>query len=270
MIDKRKILAHDSLMILRKVFKPFFRSLLPVLWLGIATGGIFLYFQGEKQILKWDLESALRENKDLQEAISNLTATQAIAYVDVSRRRDNKKGGIYVDLTFTEMDRNDPTKILREEEVTTHGDETYFDASVVVLCDEFIKKGHKSLFLWKRIFGSSQSPEQGHPLTSPDDDPMDYESYKLISMACDVWIADWFSLTSNAERFWEEIWNAEGGIESGSIISARQGDAVHKRLEEGKRYKLTVKNTGQIIIKDEGASDRGKTMNENPIGEVIN
>jgi hypothetical protein len=208
----------------------------------------------DKQILEWDLEKALRENKDLQNAISNLTGDQAIAYVDVIRRVDNQKGGIHVELIFSETEDGNPEKVIRSEKAMAYGDETYFDASVVVFNDEVIKKGGKSLYLWKRIFGSSQPPEQGHPLSSPDDDPMSYESYKEVTKACDLWIGDWFRLTNNAELFWAEIWDAKESPSPDSMISARQGDAVRMRLEEGKRYKITIKNTGQILIQPDGES----------------
>ena len=214
----------------------------------------------DKQILQWDLEKALRENEDLQNAISNLTGDQAIAYVDVIRRVDNQKGGIHVELIFSETEDGNPEKVIRSEKAMAYGDETYFDASVVIFSDEVIKKGGKSLYLWKRIFGSSQPPEQGHPLSSPDDDPMGYESYKEVTKACDLWIGDWFRLSNNAELFWAEIWNAKESPRPDSMISARQGDAVRMRLEEGKRYKLTIKNTGQILIRPDGES----TLGENP------
>jgi hypothetical protein len=232
------------------------------------VGGGYLYMGWDKQIIQWDLEKALRENEDLQNAISNLTDDQAVAYVDVIRRVDNQKGGIHVELIFTETEQGNPEKILRSEKVMAYGDETYFDASVVVFNDELLKKGYKSLYLWKRIFGSSQPPEQGHPLSSPDDSPMDYKSYEAITKACDLWIGDWFRLTKNAELFWTEVWNATDDPDS--MISARQGDAVRMRLEAGKKYKLTIKNTGQILIQPDGESTLGENQKNNRPEQAVN
>jgi hypothetical protein len=54
------------------------------------------------------------------------------------------------------------------------------------------------------------------------------------------------------------------------MISARQGDAVRMRLEAGKKYKLTIKNTGQILIQPDGESTLGENQKNNRPEQAVN
>ena len=199
---------------------------------------------------EWKLDRALKENKALKTAISNLTATETVAYVDVEKRVEDEEGG-YVALIFSETERGNPNKVIREERITAPGELTYFDALVVTFDDKLVKDGErKALYLWKRIFGEQQAPEDGYRLdeTLP-------KAYEEISKACEGTFLG-FTVADHAEEFWNAIWDLANEPDKMKDlgIHSLQGKASSMKLEQGKRYKLTIGNRGRVDIQMEGDS----------------
>lgn len=232
---------------LKATLRPFY----PVLLLVVAGGGVVLYFEWEKRMLEWNLGTALRENQELQKAIANLTATETVATADVLQRVENKKGA-YVDLVFSETERGNPKKVLRQERLMARGELTYFDALVVSFDDNLVQEGEKNaLFLWKGIFGGKEAPEDGYLFN----DPSLPEAYGEISNALKVTFLG-FTIRDDGKNFWKDIWDLANNPDKLKHLGIHsiQGKASSMKLLEGKRYKLTISNSGKIDIKLEGPS----------------
>ena len=244
---------------LRNSIKQWLPILLPLLLLV----SFFLHKQWEVIVAEWKLDRALQQNKELKAAISNLTASETVAFADVIKRAE-KAGGAEVELVFSETERGNPNKVIREEKVTALGELTYFDALVVSFDDESVGSGEKkSLYLWKRIFGEMEAPEDGHRL-----DQSLPKAYEEISLACEGTFFG-FKVADNAEYFWKDIWslaNEPGKLKHLGIHSV-QGKASSIKLREGKRYKLTIGNTGKIDLTLEGPSP---LMKGNPGKDAVN
>jgi len=237
--------------------KPWLRQFLPILVPLLLLAGFFLYKEWEITAAEWKLDRALRENKALKTAIGNLTASETVAYVDVVRRMKNKQGES-VELIFSETERGNPNKVIRDERLIAPGELTYFDALVVTFDDELVGDGkRKALFLWKRIFGEQQAPENGYRLdeTLP-------KAYEEISKACERTFFG-FKVADHAEEFWDAIWDLANEPEKLNDlgIHSLQGKASSMKLEQGKRYKLTIGNRGRVDVRLEGDSP---VIPENP------
>ena len=232
-----------------KAFKAALRSFYPVLLLLVAGTGIVGYLKLEEFKAKWDLETALRENKELQNAIANLTATKTVAYVDVLQR-DGNGSDAHMTLLFSETERGNPSKEICSGELEVIGEFIYFDALVISFDDKNVKEGKKAMYLWKGIFGDGQAPKDGFSFKGELP-----EAYKEISKALKSTFLG-FTIRDDAKNFWENIWELAHDSKKYEAmgIHSIQGKAVNLPLKKGKRYKLTIGSTGKMDIKLEGDS----------------
>ncbi|MCZ6673964.1 MAG: hypothetical protein O7C75_13620 [Verrucomicrobia bacterium] len=207
-------------------------------WGGVAVAVIAVGGVLGVAFLKTGLtiQALLTENKDLKQAIENLTGEEQIGYAKVIAQMQ-QGGKDYTLLKFVETARNDPLDIVFESEFTLEGDIVHFDALIVKFSDEFVRDGKgRSLYLWRRIYGEHMAPSDGFPIEVHGREP---ERYRGLLAQLPV---------KKRELFWSEIWDlahdkrrlSEYGIE------AVFGSSVYTELRPGLIYIFKISATGQV------------------------
>ena len=200
---------------------------------GIAVGGILGVV-----FLKTGLtiQALLTENKELKQAIENLTEEDQIGYAKVVAQR-NEDGKDLTTLKFVETARDDPLDIVFESEFAIEGDVVHFDALIVKFTDEFVRDGKaRSLYLWRRVYGEHQAPSNGFPIAVHGREP---ERYRGLLARLPV---------KERELFWSEIWDLAHDKQRLKQygIEAVFGNVVYSELRPGLIYIFKVSNTGQV------------------------
>ena len=207
-------------------------------WGGISVAGIAVGGLLGVAFLKTGLtiQALLTENKELKQAIENLTDEDQIGYAKVVHQSD-ESGKLLTTLKFVETSRDDPLDIVFNSEFTIEGSVVHFDALIVKFSDEFVSDGKaRSLYLWRRVYGEHMAPNDGFPIEVHGREP---ERYRGLLARLPI---------NQRELFWSEIWDLahekqrlkEYGIE------AVFGTAVYSELRPGLVYIFKVSATGQV------------------------
>src|SRR4030042_5081289 len=107
------------------------------------------------------IRELLTENKQLKQAITNLTLEDQIGYAKVISQ-ENREGKLFTSVRFVETARDDKLKKVLEKNYTIEGDVVHFDALVVKFGDKMVMDGRgKALYLWRRGYGENGAPENG-------------------------------------------------------------------------------------------------------------
>ncbi len=178
----------------------------------------------------------LRENKALRQNIANLTQESQIGYAKVLSQQ-TRDGRLYTRLLFVETDRDDPLRRVLEKEFEIEGDIVHFDALVVTFDPALVMDGRaRSLYLWRRIYGETMSPEQGFAIETPDRQPARYAD-----------LCDKLSI-SDRQLFWEEIWKLSNNPAALQDIGVRAiyGNVVYRKLTPGLIYIFKISATGTL------------------------
>ncbi len=123
---------------------------------GLVAAGYFGRWWLSNQIT---IQQLLNENKQLKEAITNLTTEEQIGYAKVIKQ-ETKDGKLYTTLRFVETARDDKTKKILEKDYTIEGDVVHFDALIVKFSDKMVMDGkEKAMYLWRRIYGETMAPQ---------------------------------------------------------------------------------------------------------------
>jgi hypothetical protein len=204
-----------------------------LLIVGLVAAGYF----GQGYLLReMTIHRLLTENKQLKEAITNLTAEDQIGYAKViTQETQNNK--LITTLKFVETDRNDKTKKILEKDYTIEGDVVHFDALIVKFDNKLVMDGkERSMFLWRRIYGETMSPQTGFTIESPGAEPARY--------------ADLMSRLSikRRELFWSNIWDLANDVDKlkEDGITAIYGNAVYSKLRPGLIYVFKITPAGQL------------------------
>ncbi len=207
-------------------------------WGGIAVAGIAVGGILGVAFLKTGLtiQALLTENKELKQAIENLTDEDQIGYAKVVHQSEDS-GKQLTTLKFVETSRDDPLDIVFSSEFTIEGNVVHFDALIVKFSDEFVSDGKaRSLYLWRRVYGEHMAPSDGFPIEVHGREP---ERYRGLLARLPV---------NQRELFWSEIWdlahNKQRLKEYG--IEAVFGTAVYSELRPGLIYIFKVSATGQV------------------------
>jgi hypothetical protein len=210
------------------------RPVLILILAGVAGGGIFYlshYFSAGKTLL--DL---VRENKELKQAVANLTHETQIGYAKVISQQ-TREGRLYTRLKFVETDPADPLKRLLEKEYEIEGDVVHFDALIVTFEPQLVMDGReRSLYLWRRIYGETMTPEQGLPIETPGDEPKRYAA-----------LCEKLSIKDRT-LFWREIWQLSNDPAALQHIGVRAiyGNVVYRKLKPGLIYIFKISPTGVV------------------------
>jgi hypothetical protein len=182
------------------------------------------------------IRQLLTENKQLKQAITNLTAEEQIGYAKVVRQ-ETRDGKLFTTLRFVETDRGDKLRKILEKEYTVEGDVVHFDALIVKFGSQMVLDGKaRAMYLWRRVYGEKMPPEQGFAIEQLGQEPARYEDMLKLLPA------------QYRKLFWEHIWDLADNPESlrQYDIEAVYGNAVYTRLRPGVIYVFQITPSGQV------------------------
>jgi hypothetical protein len=183
------------------------------------------------------IHQLLTENKQLKQAITNLTAEEQIGYAKVVSQEKTADGKLMTTLKFVETDRRDKLKKILEKEYTIEGDIVHFDALIVKFGSQMVMDGKaRAMYLWRRIYGEAMSPREGFPIEELGREPARYADLLQLLPA------------EHRQMFWEHIWELANNPEALSQydIEAVYGNAVYTKLRPGLIYVFKITASGQV------------------------
>lgn len=189
-------------------------------------------FEGAKTI-----HQLLTENKQLKQAINNLTDEQQIGYAKVLHQETTADGKLMTTLRFVETDRRDKLKTILEKEYTIEGDIIHFDALIVKFGSQMVMDGRaRAMYLWRRIYGETMSPRDGFAIESAGQEPIRYGD---LLQALPI---------PQQQLFWEHIWQLANDPERLSQygVEAVYGNAVYQKIRPGLIYVFKITPSGQV------------------------
>jgi len=182
------------------------------------------------------IHELLTENKNLKQAITNLTDESQIGYAKVIKQ-ETIDGKPLTTIKFVETARDDKTKKILEKEYTVEGDIVHFDALIVKFGDKMVTDGKaRALYIWRRVYSEKMAPGQGFVIEEPGAEP---QRYKDLLKALPI---------EHRRMFWSNIWDlandkdklAEYGID------AIYGSAVYSKLEPELIYVFKLTTAGNF------------------------
>jgi hypothetical protein len=182
------------------------------------------------------IHALLAENKQLKQAISNLTQEDQIGYAKVISQ-ETKEGKLFTTVQFVETARDDKLKKILEKDCTIEGDIVHFDALIVKFSDKMVMDGkERAMYLWRRVYGEKMTPENGFKIEEPNCEPARYKDIlKMLPV-------------KQREIFWSAIWDLANDPERLKIhgITAVYGNAVYSKLQKGFVYIFKINSAGQV------------------------
>jgi hypothetical protein len=213
-----------------KIGKIFSYILLGLFLIGFIYLARGLYY-GTKTIYE-----LLAENKQLKQAITNLTQEEQIGYAKVIDQQI-KDGQLFTTVRFVETARDDKLKKILEKDYTIEGDVIHFDALIVKFGDKMVMDGRaRALYLWRRVYGEKMTPENGFAIEDPGKEP---QRYNDLLQALPV---------REKDVFWSGIWSLANDPEKLKEydIRAIYGNVVYSRLTKGLIYVFKISSVGQV------------------------
>lgn len=201
-----------------------------------AAAGLIIGF-GTSLFSTVTILDLIRENKQLQMALSNLSVENQIGYAKVLAQESRPDGSLHTRLLFVQTDRADPSKRILEREYDIEGDIVYFDALIVKFSNEAVAGGkERALYLWRRVYGENQPPAQGFPIEVEGQAPSRYAD-----------IGARLSLNQR-EMFWSEIWKLSNDPDrlAQAGVTAIYGNVVYKKVRPGLIYVFKISATGAL------------------------
>jgi len=184
------------------------------------------------------IHELLTENRQLKQAISNLTEEDQIGYAKVLSQRTDS-GRQLTTIRFVETARDDKTRIILQKEYTIEGDVIHFDALIVKFEDQMVMDGKaRALYLWRRIYGETTSPQDGFPIEEPGAEPRRYAGLlKALPIA-------------SQQLFWSSIWDLANDPEKlrQHGIKAIYGNVVYNQFRPGLIYVFKINPIGHLYL----------------------
>jgi hypothetical protein len=182
------------------------------------------------------IHELLTENRELKQAINNLTEEDQIGYAKVLSQR-NEDGRLLTTIRFVETARDDKTKVILQKECIVEGDVVHFDALIVKFEDKMVMDGKaRALYLWRRIYGEAIPPEAGTPIEEPGTEPRRYCGLlKMLPVA-------------HQQLFWSSVWDLAN--DTGRLrqygIKAINGNVIYHQVRPGLIYVFKLNAAGQL------------------------
>jgi len=189
------------------------------------------FYYGAKTI-----HELLAENKQLKQAITNLTREEQIGYAKVINQQTTD-GRLLTTIKFVETARDDKLKKILEKEYTIEGDIIHFDALIVKFSNKMVMDGKtRALYLWRRVYGEKMTPEKGFVIEHPGTEP---QRYSDLLKALPI---------KQSQMFWSNIWDLANDTKKLKEydIEAVYGNAIYSRLRKGLIYVFKISPTGQV------------------------
>ena len=209
-------------------------STLIVIVLLTAIGGVGVLIW--KYHFNRTIGQLLEENKELQEAITNLKIERQIGYAKVISQVETD-GKIITKLKFVETDRKDMLKRVLEKEYEIEGDVIHFDALIVKFDQQLVMDGkERALYLWRRVYSDKMRPEDGFAIEADGAEP---KRYADISSKLNL---------KDKTLFWKEIWKLADDNERLAEygITAIYGNVVYRKVQPGLVYIFKISSTGVL------------------------
>jgi len=182
------------------------------------------------------IHELLAENKNLKQAITNLTGEDQIGYAKVIDQ-GFRGGEFFTTVKFVETARGDKLTNILEKEYTIAGDVVHFDVLIVKFGSKMVTDGRaKALYLWRRVYGEKMSPAEGLPIEQPGAEP---RRYKDLLQALPI---------DKRHMFWSNIWDLANDTQklAAHDVEAIYGNAVYGKLRKGLIYVFKISSTGQV------------------------
>jgi hypothetical protein len=182
------------------------------------------------------IQELLTENKQLKQALTNLSREDQIGYAKVVAQ-GTKEGELFTTIRFVETARDNKLKKILEKEYTISGEIIHFDALIVKFGSKMVMDGKtRALYLWRRVYGENMTPAEGFLIEEPGAEP---QRYKDLLEALPI---------EHRKLFWSEIWELANDTEKLAEydIDAIYGNAVYWKLREGLIYIFKINPSGQV------------------------
>jgi len=182
------------------------------------------------------IQELLAENKELKQALTNLSREDQIGYAKVIAQ-EMKDGELFTTIRFVETARDNKLKKILEKEYTISGDIIHFDALIVKFGPKMVMDGRtRALYLWRRVYGEKMTPADGFEIEEPSTEP---QRYKDLLETLPI---------EHRQMFWSEIWELANDTErlAEYDIDAIYGNAVYWKLREGLIYVFKINSSGQV------------------------
>jgi hypothetical protein len=184
------------------------------------------------------LHNLFAENKQLKQALTNLTDEGKIGYAKVLNQQTDETGNIVsTTLKFVETARDNELQTVLEKQYTVKGDVVHFDALIIKFGNKMVMDGKKrSLYLWRRVYGEQMSPQDGFSIEEPGAEPQRYrELLRELPL-------------KDREFFWSSIWElANDPYQLAQYdIEAIYGNVTYAKLKKGLVYVFRITATGQV------------------------
>jgi hypothetical protein len=210
-------------------------KILPLIVIAAAIAGVaYLGRTPYKAIAT--IRELLTENKELKQALTNLSREDQIGYAKVVGQ-EMKNGELFTTIRFVETARDNKLEKILEKEYTIAGDIVHFDALIIKFGSKMVMDGKtRALYLWRRVYGENMTPAEGFTIEEPGAEP---QRYKDLLEALPL---------EHRKLFWTEIWELANDTErlAEYDIDAIYGNAVYWRLREGLIYIFKINSTGQV------------------------
>jgi hypothetical protein len=207
------------------------------LYLLVFAGLIVLGYAGRNMFYgALTVHKLLNENKQLKQAITNLTVEEQIGYAKVISQ-ETRDGKLFTTIKFVETARNDKLRKVFEKQYTLEGDIIHFDALIVKFGEKMVIDGKaKAMYLWRRIYGEKLAPENGLPIEEMGKEPQRYSDLLKLLPA------------NQRELFWTSIWELANNPDKLKQydIMAIYGNIVYSRLKKGNIYIFKISPAGQF------------------------
>jgi hypothetical protein len=204
---------------------------------ALATLGVLALFAYAGLYASKTIYELLGENRELKQAITNLTHEDQIGYARVLSQEE-RDGRLFTRLLFVVTARGDLTVRLIEKEYEIEGDVIHFDALIVRFGPEVVMDGkERALYLWRRVYGEKLRPEEGFAIEEPGQPPARY-----ADLSARLSLRD-------RELFWDEIWALSDDPDrlAAAGVRAIYGNVVYKRLQPGLIYIFRIDATGGVF-----------------------
>lgn len=207
----------------------------PLILIGAAIVGLGYLARGPYKAVV-TIHELLAENKQLKQAITNLSSEDQIGYAKVIAQ-ETRDGELLTTIRFVETARDDKLKRIVEKEYTIAGDIVHFDALIVKFGNKMVMDGKtRALYLWRRVYGEQMTPQEGFAIEQAGTEPQRYKGLLELLPA------------EHRQMFWSHIWGLANDPEKLKQydIEAIYGNAVYSKLTKGLIYVFKINSTGQV------------------------
>ncbi|MGA3065654.1 MAG: hypothetical protein ABSF29_02285 [Tepidisphaeraceae bacterium] len=219
---------------LRTLYKTFFMLLL------ILAGSAALLVYHHHMSAEYQIERLQAQNEELQQIAQRLQTERRVAKILVTDQKQ-VNGNLQTTLLFVEYRRDGSA--LPARQFIIPGNEAHIDAEVVKFKDEFVKEGDplrgQSILLFVRIYGASQSPDQGQPIDAPNSIP---EIYRGANP----------QVSEFEQGIWAQFWSLYNDSDARDALGIRamHGEGLYGPFDRQHLYTITVRPDGATMNVD--------------------